>query len=75
MSKLPQRLQLAIAFLIAGGVTITQEAAMAPLAHKIILLAGGVVLYLLNPSATSPAEALEHFPPAGANQTPIPPAL
>jgi hypothetical protein len=66
--KLPSRIQIALGTLIAGGVGLTTTLPLSNPVHKLILLVAGVVLFLLNPEATSPEEALDLYPPAGANQ-------
>lgn len=70
---LPSRVQTALGTLIAGGAGLTLNLNLSNPVHKLILLVAGVILFLLNPQASSPATALEAFPPDGANQTPIPP--
>jgi uncharacterized membrane protein YccC len=71
---LPSRVQTALGTLIAGGAGLTLNLQLSSPIHKLILLVAGVVLFVLNPQAASPEAALDAFPPAGANQTPAPPA-
>jgi hypothetical protein len=60
MLKLPSKVTVGLGVLIAGGAGLTEELHLSHPIHKLILLAAGVVLFLLNPTAESPEAALDN---------------